>query len=87
MNSIRDPHVAENSLESQTFWLLKKKKQKQKQRQKRKRIWETQNALPKRTLSIKSIFFQSVPVWIQLFPCLRLCFFLLKRVFDFLWLW
>ena len=40
LNSTRDPHVAENWLKSQTFWLKKKKKQ----RQKRKRVWEAQNA-------------------------------------------
>ena len=34
LNNTRDPHVAENWLKSQTFWLKKKKKQ----RQKRKRV-------------------------------------------------
>ena len=47
VNSTQDPHVAENQLKSQAFRLKKKKKG----MQKRKRVWEAQNALPKRTLS------------------------------------
>ena len=51
VNSTQDPHVAENQLKSQAFRLKKKKKRKKKGMQKRKRVWEAQNALPKRTLS------------------------------------
>ena len=47
VNSAWDPHVAENWLKSQTF-LLKKKKKKAKTQT---CVWETQNALPKRTLT------------------------------------
>ena len=45
VNSTRDLHVTENWLKSQIFRLKKKKKR----GQKRKRVWEAQNALPKRT--------------------------------------
>ena len=50
INSTQDPQVAENQLKSQAFRLKKKKKKKG--MQKRKRVWEAQNALPKRTRSV-----------------------------------
>ena len=49
VNSVRDPHVAENWWKNQTFLLKKKNK---KQRQKRKRVWKAQNTLPKRILNV-----------------------------------